>query len=70
MEIKREMKKKLLASSPTREDLAKMIDKYFFGCDFLKLHDNGAIENGKGLLNNYLWEEKKGRFRFLLLRDS
>lgn len=61
-------KNKLIASSPTKEGLTKMVNQYFYGTG-LQLLDNGDILNssGTGHLKSFKWELKRKRYRLISL---
>lgn len=56
-------KLKVLGSSPTKEGLTPIVNKYFYSIcslDFVA----GKVSNGKGQIEGYSLTEKKGRYYF------
>ena len=59
------MKNKLIASSPTTEGLAKIINEYLYSKNYTINKDTLKIENPAKELQGYKVVNKKARYQFI-----
>jgi hypothetical protein len=64
------MEKRLLASSPDLESLVALIRKYFYSPSItVGKEPEYSISNSKGIIEGFLIERKKNRFRFYSIQN-
>lgn len=58
------MKSKIIASAPTKEDLQKLINRYFYSDNYYIDENSKLCNKVKDAPTNYIIIEKKGRYYF------
>lgn len=64
------MKAKTVISAPTKEDLEKCINRYFYSDNYYISEDNRLCNKVKDAPTSYIIVEKKGRWYFKRVEDQ
>jgi hypothetical protein len=58
-------KQTVLASSPTKEGIINLINKYWYSKNYTVNFDTGEVIGLKGIMQGFRVREKKGRYQFV-----